>query len=99
MFRWLRTWFQSQYEEAIRLRTEELDRLRQESERLNEAAWQESGDEPFELSEKEYRRLMKHRSRMGEARFNELSSPEFDIDPENPRMVRHKPPSSRRTST
>ena len=95
MFRWLRNWLQSQREEAIRRQREELSCLRQEQERLNEAIWQEFGDEPYELAEKDYRRLMKIRSRMGAARFDELSSLEFDIDPENPRMVRQKPPSSR----
>jgi len=95
MFRWLRAWLQSQREEATRRQREELSRLRQEQERLNEAVWQESGDEPYELSEKDYCRLMKMRSRMGAAKFDEMSSLEFDIDPENPRLVRQKPPAPR----
>ena len=38
---------------------------------------------------------MKMRSRMGGAKFDEMSSFEFDIDPENPRIVRQKPPPPR----
>ena len=98
MFRWLRAWFRSQRELALQYQREELSRLRQQQELLSAAMWREFGDEPFELSEKEYRRLMKHRSRLGAARFDELSSLEFNIDPENPRMVRQKAPTSRQPS-
>ena len=74
MFRWLRAWLQSHRDEVTRRQREETSRLRQQQERLNEAAWQEFGDEPYELSEKDYRRLMKMRSRMGAAKFDEWTS-------------------------
>jgi hypothetical protein len=98
MFRWLRAWLQSQGEEAIRRRREELSRLRQEQKRWNEAVWQEFGDEPYELNERDYRRLMKMRSQMGADKFDEMSSLKFDIDPDKARLVRQKPPAPRKGS-